>query len=422
MKAVLYDPSVGGFLACGLLRRRWPACLTSPLNGFSLRELHPPELPAEDWVRVRTILGGICGSDVALALHSQPPDSILQAYVSRPFIPGHENLAVVEQAGSAADASWVGRRVCVEPTLSCVPRGIEPPCPRCAAGEFGACENFGGSTRGRYGLPAGTSIGYNARTGGSWGESFVAHASQLAAVPDGLSDEEAVLTDPVACGLHAVLRADLSSAGRVLVYGAGTIGLCVIACLRATGYAGRIDALDRAAHLGRLAAALGADEFLLLPPEPRDRFDEIARRTGGTVQEALLGTLMLNGGYDAVFECAGSAASTTEALKWTRARGQVVMVGTGHGRGVDLTPIWFRELTVRGAYGRQVESWQGRRIGSYQLAHELMAAGKLPVRPLLTHTFPLARFREALGAAIHKDRIEAVKVAIDFRRSSGGGR
>jgi threonine dehydrogenase-like Zn-dependent dehydrogenase len=130
---------------------------------------------------------------------------------------------------------------------------------------------------------------------------------------------------------------------------------------------------------------------------------------------------MLNGGYDAVFECAGSAASTTEALKWTRARGQVVMVGTGHGRGVDLTPIWFRELTVRGAYGRQVEHYQGRRIGSYQLAHELMAAGKLPVRAVLTHTFGIDDYRKALGAAIHKDRIEAVKVVIDFRRSSGGG-
>jgi threonine dehydrogenase-like Zn-dependent dehydrogenase len=92
-----------------------------------------------------------------------------------------------------------------------------------------------------------------------------------------------------------------------------------------------------------------------------------------------------------------------------------VMVGTGHGRGADLTPVWFRELTVLGAYGRQLESFQGRRVGTYQLVHELMAAGKLPVKPLLTHTFRIEQYRKALEASIDKDRYEAVKVALDFR-------
>jgi L-iditol 2-dehydrogenase len=105
----------------------------------------------------------------------------------------------------------------------------------------------------------------------------------------------------------------------------------------------------------------------------------------------------------------------TEALKWTRARGQVVMVGTGHGRGVDLTPIWFRELVVVGACGRQVETFQGRRVGTYQLVHELMSAGRLPVRDMLTHTLRIGDYRKAMQTAMYKDRHRAIKVAVDFR-------
>jgi threonine dehydrogenase-like Zn-dependent dehydrogenase len=207
----------------------------------------------------------------------------------------------------------------------------------------------------------------------------------------------------------------LGGAQSVLVYGAGVLGLGVVACLRAAGFEGWIDVVDRAAYLKDLAVNLGASEFLILPRAARQRFEEIARRTGGTVHRARLGNYMLCGGYDVVFECVGSVPSVTEALKWTRARGQVVMVGTGHGRGVDLTPIWFRELTVRGAYGRQVESWQGRRIGTYNVVHEWMAAGKLPVRPMLTHTFRVDEYRKAMETAIHKERHEAIKVAVDFR-------
>ena len=243
----------------------------------------------------------------------------------------------------------------------------------------------------------------------------MAHASQLVPVPESLGDEEAVLTDPLACSLHAVLRADLSGAQAVLVYGTGTLGLGVIACLRATGFAGRIDAVARASWLKEWAVGLGANGFLVLPPAGRERFGVIAGRTGATVHRARFGNYTLSGGYDVIFECVGSAATISESLRWVRARGQVVMVGTGHGRGADLTPVWFRELTVLGAYGRQVERFGDRRIGSYQLVHELMTSGRLPVRSLLTHTFRVQEFRRALQVAAFKSRRRAVKVAIDFR-------
>ena len=415
MRAIVYDIRPLGWLACRMLRPVWKGCLLSRLNGLSLRETDEPALPGEDWVRVRTLLGGICGTDAGILLQKQRPDSLLQAYSSMPMGLGHENVAVVEEVGPAVDESWVGRRVCVEPTLCCEVRGIDPPCPRCQAGEYGACEHLGDKGTGDAHLPPGTSIGYNSRTGGSMGEKFVAHVSRLAPVPDELADEQAVLTDPLACSLHAVLRADLSGAERVLVYGTGVLGLGVIAALRAVGYAGSIDALDRTSYLGRLAETAGADSFIVLPPRQRARFARVAELTHGTVQRARFGNYMLSGGYDVVFECAGSEQSLTESIKWTRARGQLVLVATGDGVGVDMTPLWFRELTVLGAYGRQVERFEGRRVDTYRLVHEMMVVGKLPTKGLLTHTFPLADYKTAFKVALRKGPHRAVKVAFDFR-------
>jgi len=415
MKALVYSIKPAGWATCRWLRLLWRGCLLSRLNGLSLRRMDRPELPGDEWVRLRTRMGGICGTDLAILAQKQPPNSILQAFSSMPMVLGHENLAVVEEVGPAVDASWRGRRVCVEPTLCCEVRGIDPPCDRCRAGEFGACESFGSDGTGAAALPPGTSIGYNRATGGSFGESFVAHRSQLVPVPDDVPDELAILTDPLACSAHAALAADLSAARRVLIYGAGVLGLGLIAALRAIGYAGRIEALDRAAYLAQMAADFGADEFFHLPARRRERFAAVAERTGATVQRARFGNYMLSGGYDTVFDCVGSPASLSESLKWTRARGEVIMVGTASGGGVDLTPIWFRELRIRGVYGRQLENFQGRRIGTYSLVHEWMAAGKLDVGAMLTHTFRLDEYREALRVAMDKSPHRSVKVAFDFR-------
>jgi len=124
---------------------------------------------------------------------------------------------------------------------------------------------------------------------------------------------------------------------------------------------------------------------------------------------------MLSGGYDAVFDCVGSTASINESLKCSGSRGQVVFVATGHGGRVDLTPVWFTELNVLGAYGRQVEEFEGRRIGTYQLVHELMADGRLDVAKMLTHKFVLGEYRKAFATGAAKARYNAVKIVFDFR-------
>jgi len=415
MHAIIYRTNPAGWLTCKCLRRFWPGCLHSRLNGLHLVEMDPPSLPAPDWVRLRTLLCGICGSDLAILDQKQPADSILQAFTSMPMVLGHEVVGLVEEVGPAVDKCWLGRRVCVEPTLCCEVRGIDPPCRNCADGRFGACENLAADGLGSAGLPAGTGIGYNSRTGGGLGERFVAHASRLFEVPADLSDESAVLTDPLACSLHAVLRADLTRESRILVYGSGMMGLAVVALLRAVGFSGTIHAIVRHDFQADLAGRLGADGCIRLPADSARRFQEVASRVGGSVQVARFGRRMLSGGYDVVFECTGASVALEEACKWTRSGGQVVLVGTGSGRGADLTSVWFTELTLIGAYGRSMENFEGRRISTYQLVHELLASGRLRVDGLLTHTFRIKQYRSAFEAGMEKGRHRAVKVAIDFR-------
>jgi len=415
MKALVYKINPLAWATCYWLKHFWRGCLIARVSGLALRDVAPPPLRTDQWVRVRTCLAGICGTDLAILTQRQPPSSILQAFSSQPIMMGHENVGVVEEVGRGVAPSWVGKRVCVDPTLSCIPRGIDPPCEPCQNGAEGTCENLADKGNGLAKLPPGTGIGYNNATGGTYGEQFVAHVSQLNEIPEQVTDEQAALADSLACGVHAVLRANLTGHERVLVYGLGAIGLSVVTALRATGFRGHVDALGRHAYLADHARDMGADAFLQLPKSRRERFEAIAQRTGGRAQRVRLGNRMLIGGYDVVFECVGVAAALTEALKWTRADGTVVLLGSSGGKRPDLTPVWFRQLRIIGVHGRHQETFEGQQMGSYPLTLALIAQGRLNTHGMLTHTFPLSDYRSAFDVAMNKARHQAIKVAFDFR-------
>ena len=177
-------------------------------------------------MRIRTRLGGICGSDLnVISLGASPSTSPFSSF---PFVLGHENVGEVVAIGDGVTTVRVGARVAANPLLCCEPRGIAPRCEPCESGHHSRCTHF---TDGD--IAPGMLIGTTRGLGGSWGEEFVAHEDQLVLVPEGMSDESAVLIEPFACSVHAV-RTNLPEAGeRVLVIGAGSIGLLTIAALRA---------------------------------------------------------------------------------------------------------------------------------------------------------------------------------------------
>ncbi len=412
MKAIWLNfsvPRMAWTLAAGRLNRHAYWGLLSSLR-CGQRDM--PELPGDQWVRCRTLLGGICGSDLSTIRLRQPVDTILKPHVSYPLLLGHENVAEVVETGPAVDSSWLGRRVCVEPTLACAQRGIDPPCRACRGGRYGGCENFARTTGP---IPPGVAIGYNNRTGGSWGEFFVAHHTQLHAVPEGVDNESAVLVDPLACSMHGVLRARPADDDQVLVVGSGIVGLGVVASLRALGSKARIIVDARHEFQAEAAVRLGANQASPTGrPGSADRFEHLAEYAGATIAKGLFGSRILGGGFDVVFDCVGSAKTLQDAVRTVRGAGKVVLLGTSAGRGADWTAVWFREIDVLGAYGRQLEQWNGQAVSTYRIVMDLMTAGKLRCDGLLTHTWPIEHYRQALAAVTAKRASGVIKAAFTF--------
>jgi threonine dehydrogenase-like Zn-dependent dehydrogenase len=357
---------------------------------LKLGDVPEPSLPTRDWVRVTPNLSGICGSD--LAAISGHVSLYLDPLTSYPFVPGHEVVGALDD----------GSRVVIEPALGCVVRGIDPPCPRCAEGRPGLCYNV---TEGP--IEVGLQTGYCADTGGGWGEVLVAHPSQILAVPDGLSDEAAVLIEPFACCVHAALRGGATKDDIVVVSGAGTIGLLTVAAVKLFTPPKRLIAIAKHPTQRDLARKLGADQVVV----PADVFQRVRFATGARRLDGINRPLLL-GGADITFECVGRADSLNDAVRFTREGGTVVAVGMPGEEKVDWAPIWQRELTVTGAYAYGSEpKRKGRR--TFELALE--AAPEMHLEELTGPLFGLGEYRDAIAYAMSAGRLGAVKVAFDLR-------
>jgi threonine dehydrogenase-like Zn-dependent dehydrogenase len=366
------------------------------IGPIRLLDLDAPDLPGSDWHRIRPRLAGICGSDLATV--DGESSRYFEDIVSFPFVLGHEIVAdVVDQAG---------RRVVVEPVLGCLARGINPPCPACAEGRKGNCERLAFGH-----IHPGLQTGFCTDTGGGWSEELVAHESQLHDVPEHFSDEDAVMVEPTACATHAALLAKVRPTDRVVVLGAGTLGLATIAALHHFSPPAALIAVARHQIQRDLAAVLGADEVV-----EEDELGRAARRLTGSLalgkRSAERGRL--TGGVDIVFDCVGSSRSITEALAVTRPGGKIILVGMPGAVRVDLAPLWQREITITGAYAYGVEDRDGQMVSTFDLAFELVEACGLS--RLVSAHYPLDRYEEAVRHAAAAGRRGSVKIVFDLRR------
>jgi len=407
MKAIVFAAPIPTYLltlAAGALSKR---LLVGPHACTRYAEVEDPVLPAEDWVRVRTRLGGICGSDLAVVtLQASPATSPFSSF---PFVLGHENVGTIEAVGAAVRDFRVGERVVANPLLDCGPRGITPACAACEAGQPSRCEHF---TDGA--LPPGMLIGTTRGLGGSWGERYVAQAARLVRVPEGLPDEAAVLVEPLACSVHAVRVSAAAAGERALVVGAGSIGLLTVAALRALAPDVEVTVLARHGFQRDHALRLGAARVVMGGGDPRAALAEAA---GARRLKTIIGPPAVVGGFDRSYVCIAGRRGVDDALNLTRAGGEVVLLGNARGLdGLDWTPLWLKELTLRGSltYGAGRAGGTGAHVeaerGDFEQAMSLIASGRSAVAPLVTHTFPLADHARALATAMDK-RAGSVKVA-----------
>ncbi|MCB1250532.1 MAG: zinc-binding dehydrogenase [Acidimicrobiales bacterium] len=378
-----------------------------------LADLDVPALPGPGWHHIKPRLSGICGSD--LSTIDGTSSRYFEPIVSFPFVPGHE--VVADRAGGPDDPTDGTDRVVVEPVLGCVTRGISPVCAECAAGHLGNCTNitFGA-------IEPGLQSGFCHDTGGGWSTMMVAHESQLHAVPAELSDEAAVLVEPTACAVHGALAAHAGAGDRVVVLGAGTLGLLTIAALRRYAPDAALLVVAKHPHQRALAAELLGDAgraaggTIVEPGELK----RAVRRTTGAMAVGDGAIVRLAGGADIVVDCVGSAASVTDSLAVVRPRGRIVVVGMPGVTTVDLTPLWHKEARLVGAYayGTEVvpethDHGAGEHRRTFDLAFDLVASADLD--RLVSATYPLARYGDAITHAATAGPRGAVKVAFDLR-------
>jgi len=393
MKALRFERNIPRYAAAVAAGRVMPGS-GAKIGPLRLKDVDPPDLPGPDWVRIRPRLAGICGSD--LSTIDGTSSRYFEPIVSFPFVPGHE--VVADREGTDGTD-----RVVLEPVLGCVTRNITPVCAACARGDLGSCERIAFGD-----LEPGLQSGFCCDTGGGWSTQMVAHPSQLHAVPADMSDEAAVIVEPTACAVHGALAAAVAEGDTVVVLGTGTLGLLTIAALRRYTPAGTVLAVAKYPVQRELAMALGAT--LVVEPAELKR---AVRRTTGSLALGDGDIDRLTGGADVVIDCVGSEASLAESLAVVRPRGRITMVGMPGHVHVDLTGLWQREITLAGAYAYGTETVAGKSRRTFDLAFELVAAADLG--RLVSATYPLARYTDAVAHAAGAGPRGGVKIAFDLK-------
>ncbi|WP_338125054.1 zinc-dependent alcohol dehydrogenase [Paenibacillus dendritiformis] len=392
---------------CKALGPLIPSLYIGRLSCIRYRDVPAPKLPDEEWVKIKVKYGGICGSDLNLIfLHDSPATS---PFASFPFTIGHEVVGVIDEVGERVSGIHPGERVVVDPILSCMARGFPDLCPACRRGDLSLCERL---ASGR--ISPGLLIGACRDTGGSWSPYLVAHRSQIFKVPANVSDWNAIMTDPLATALHAIMRDPPRDHDTVLVIGAGVIGICVLAALRALGFSNRIIVLAKHPFQMEMARLYGASEIFQLTSRSKS-YEQLAELLGAKMLTPLFGKPVIQGGADFTYECVGRERSIDDALRFTKSGGKVKLLGVASfPRGVDWTPIWLNELQIQGSFAVSTEEFEGKRSRTYALALDLMDSRKIDLAPLVTHQFPLDQYREAIATASGKGKSRAMKVVFEL--------
>ncbi len=401
MLALQYRKSVPRYLLMRAGAKRIKGLETSRLSPLQLEEVAEPTLPTPDWVRVKPLLCGICGSDLGtLSAESSPYFSPI---TSPPFVMGHEVVGVVAESNAGF---FTGERVVVEPALGCGVRGIARPCNYCASGRYALCVNVAKGD-----VSPGIQTGFCHDTGGGWSEgTLVAHPSQLHRVPEDLPDEAAVAIEPLACAVHAALRLDPGPDDTTLVIGAGSVGLFVVAALRKLTHAGRLICIAKHERQQAEALRLGADEVV----HPKETYEKLPPLLGAERYKPELGKPVVMGGANKVFECVGASGTIEDAVRLCAPGGEVAFVGMPAARSsLDLTALWHKEVKLAGTYAYGVEEYEGERVKSFDIA--LRIAPEVKLESLVGPRFRLREYREAIAAARAAGPSGHIKVVFDHR-------
>jgi L-iditol 2-dehydrogenase len=319
-------------------------------------EQRPVPTPGPREVLVEVTSVGVCGSDVHWYEHGRIGDLVVRA----PLVLGHECAGRVVAVGAEATKHAVGERVCIEPGVPC------GHCRECRAG--------------RYNLCADVSFFATPPVDGAFADFVTIHEDFAFALPDGLSDDVGALMEPLSVGIWACRKAGVTAGDRVLVTGAGPIGLLAMQVAKAFG-ATDVAVSDVNEHRLSVAERMGATRIL---------------RAGHDVP----------GEVDAVIECSGQPAALVAGIEVLRPAGTAVLVGMGPDPTAELplSLVQNRELWLTGTF---------RYANTYPAAIGLAATGRVDVAALITGHYGLEDTENALLAG--QNDAASIKVMVHPR-------
>lgn len=401
MKTVFFDKDIPRILATKAAARTAKGLLYTGLNAVKFaRDLADPPLPAGDWVRVKNIACGLCGTDMSFFKATTGTDSAFEPIPgSKRTYLGHENVGVVTEVGAEVTEFKPGDRVTIRAYMSgCDTKGIRDRCPYCEAGDYNFCLNYGAPS------PYGELV-----TGAGWSDSFIYPARGLARIYDEITDEQAVMVEPACVSAHSVLHAPPQKGEKVLVMGCGTIGLGVVQAIKIVQPDCEVWIMERVKTKQDFAMRLGADHVL-----SGDPYEATAKATGcSEIYTGMKGNRYFFGGFDRIYDCIGGDWSNHTAVRLLKARGTLVKIGH-HMRSItfDESPIWWQELNLVGVDAHGMEHWQGRDLYTFDLVQEWIRDGVYSVDGFVTHHFPLDDYKAAMKLALENPP-DVVKIVLD---------
>jgi L-iditol 2-dehydrogenase len=346
------------------------AALKTPDGRFEIAEVEAPPVPGEDWVKARVHVAGICGTDLR---HWKKHEPELACHIM-----GHELAGTVVEVGAAVTNVRPGDRVVIESVMGC------GQCEWCRVQRYNICPDL-----------------YPVRTHSvsrAYAEFVVGPASKFYKLPDHVSFEEAALVDTLSVCLHAQHLSGLGINHRVAIIGAGPIGLGQLMLAKASG--ADVLIVDRVDSALALARRLGAEH--VVDARREDAAERVMAFTGGR-------------GVDIAFECAGGESMPETlplATRLVRRGGKVVIVG-GFDKGETAIPLEWQRIQMSEIQLIPSASFAFWKLDAEQgMVLDLIAKGRIDVKPLITHRFGIDRINAAFDVAQDKDRTGAVFVAV----------
>lgn len=386
------------------------------------KDIPDPTLFNEEWVIIRPEFCGICGSDTKQSFLDGNMDNPMTAMISWPQVLGHEVVGYIKEVGSAVDNVKVGDRVVLNPWISCLPRGIKDVCWACKEGKNTLCRNFKKGI-----LAPGIHTGNSKDVTGGFAELVPAHKSMVYKIPEGITWEQAILSDPFSVAFHSVLKVRPPPGSVCLVYGCGNLGLLTVHILKKIFKDIKVIAIARFHQQIEMAKQFGAD--LVLSNRP---VSSIIEKVAEYVQCEIYyidkkkkkGAWLIEG-VDFVFDTVASPETLETGLKIVRVRikdpvsntlraGAIVVTGVASPKRFEWTPWYFKDVDVIGSNAFAIEEFEGRKEHSYLHYFRFLKEKRVDPSAMVTHKFLLQNFPDALIATKQQGKSGALKVALYY--------